>query len=222
MNHGSPEQARLPREDYGVPGTEIVSESRRNEAALLEEIRRATPAAIEELFERYHAKVFSLAKSILKNDCDAEEAAQDVFLTVVRKADLFRGQSALYSWIYRICVNTCLMRIRRLRRNETVSIEEYLPVFTKEGTHATPSGDWSREVERRLLQKELGKMIGKYTDLLPEKYRSVFVLCDVEGFSYEETAQILKLSIPAVKSRLHRTRLHLRERLGRYLREGIA
>ncbi|MBI5342632.1 MAG: sigma-70 family RNA polymerase sigma factor, partial [Deltaproteobacteria bacterium] len=125
-------------------------------------------------------------------------------------------------WIYRICVNTCLMRIRRQRGNGTVPIEDYLPVFTTEGTHANPDGDWSREVERRMLQKELGRMIEKYTRTLPEKYRSVFELCDVQGFSYEETALIMGLSIPAVKSRLHRTRLFLRERLGRYLREGEA
>jgi RNA polymerase sigma-70 factor (ECF subfamily) len=214
--------AKLPLPGDEVADRGIGSESRRREAGLLVEIRRGSPAAVEELFDRYHAKVFSLAKSILKNDSDAEEAAQDVFLTVVRKAELFRGQSALYSWIYRICVNTCLMRVRRQRRNGTVPIEDYMPVFTKDGKHANPAGDWSREVERRMLQKELGMMIEKYTDSLPEKYRSVFVLCDVQGFTYEETARIMELSIPAVKSRLHRTRLFLRERLGRYLQEGMA
>ncbi|MBI5577387.1 MAG: sigma-70 family RNA polymerase sigma factor [Deltaproteobacteria bacterium] len=216
------EYARMPEGRDVVSAKVAGTDSRREEAVLLEEIRRGTPAAVEELFSRYHAKVYSLAKSILKNDADAEEAAQDVFLTVVRKADLFRGQSALYSWIYRICVNTCLMRVRRQRRNGTVPIEEFLPVFTKDGMHANPAGDWSREVERRMLQKELGMMIEKYMDTLPEKYRSVFVLCDVQGFSYEETARIMELSIPAVKSRLHRTRLFLRERLGRYLREGTS
>src|SRR5512134_2049195 len=153
------------------------------EAALLFGLKIGDPAAIETLFDRYHAKVYGLAMSILKNRSDAEEAVQDVFLTVVRKAELFRGQSALYSWIYRICVNTCLMRIRRQKRNGTVQIEQYLPVFTKDGAHANPTDDWSREVERRMLQKELGMMIEKYTGSLPEKYRSVFVLCDVQGFS---------------------------------------
>ena len=160
--------------------------------------------------------------SILKNESDAEEAAQDVFMTVIRKVDTFKGNSALYSWMYRICVNTCLMRLRGKRRNDTVSIEEFMPVFTEEGMHASPMDDWSKEVERKALNEELGQMIRKFTDQLSEKYKVVFVLSDVEGLSNEETAQILGLTVPAVKSRLHRARLFLREQLSRYMREGKA
>ena len=194
--------------------------AREEDAALLSGVRLGIPSAIEGLFDRYHAKVFGLAKSILKNDSDAEEAAQDVFLAVVRKADMFQGNSALYSWIYRICVNACLMRLRRRKRAATVPIETFLPVFTKDGAHASPVEDWSPEVERRILEKELGGVIRRYSESLPEKYRTVFALCDMQGLSYEETAGILDISIPAVKSRLHRARLNLRERLGRYLRDG--
>lgn len=194
--------------------------SSEKEAALLYGLKIGDPAAIETLFDRYHAKVYGLAMSILKNASDAEEAVQDVFLTVVRKADLFRGNSALYSWIYRICVNTCLMRLRKVRRTETVPIDGFLPVFTNEGAHANPIEDWSRDVDRRILEKELGQVIRKYSENLPLKYRVVFTLCDVQGLSYEETAQTLDLSIAAVKSRLHRARLNLRERLARYLRDG--
>jgi RNA polymerase sigma factor (sigma-70 family) len=122
------------------------------------------------LFDRYHGKVYGLAMSILKNKSDAEEASQDVFLTVVRKADRFRGNSALYSWFYRICVNACLMRLRKGRRTETVPIEEFLPIFTKEGAHARPVEDWKREAKLRLPEKELGRMIGGFTGELPEKY----------------------------------------------------
>ena len=193
---------------------------RPEDAALLSQLRLGAPAAVESLFDRYHGKVYGLAMSILKNKRDAEEAVQDVFLTVVRKADRFRGNSALYSWIYRICVNACLMRLRKGRRTETVPIGEFLPVFTKEGVHAGPVRDWSREVERRMLDKELGQVIRRFTDELSEKYRVVFVLSDVEGLSNEETAQILGLTVPALKSRLHRARLYLRERLSRYLRDG--
>jgi RNA polymerase sigma-70 factor, ECF subfamily len=193
---------------------------RPEDAALLSKLRLGASSAVEALFDRYHGKVYGLAMSILKNKSDAEEAAQDVFLTVVRKADRFQGNSALYSWVYRICVNTCLMRLRKGRQTETVPIEEFLPVFTKEGAHAGPVQDWSKEVERRMLEKELGQVIKRFTDELSEEYRVVFVLSDLEGLSNEETAQVLDLTIPAVKSRLHRTRLYLRERLGRYLRDG--
>jgi RNA polymerase sigma-70 factor (ECF subfamily) len=187
---------------------------------LLEELRKGTPQAVEMLFDRFHGKIYSLAMSILKNESDAEEAAQDVFLTVVQKAHTFKGNSALYSWIYRICVNTCLMRLRGKRRGETVSIEDFMPVFTEDGMHASLIDDWSKEVERKALDKELGQVIKRFTGNLSEKYRVVFVLSDVEGLSNEETAQILGLTVPAVKSRLHRARLYLREQLARYLREG--
>jgi RNA polymerase sigma-70 factor (ECF subfamily) len=196
------------------------TERLQDDSVLLEELRAGSEEAVEALFDRYHGKIYSLALSILKNDSDAQEAAQDVFITVIRKVGMFKGDSALYSWIYRICVNSCLMRLRGKRRNETVSIEEFMPVFTEEGMHASPVDDWSKEVERNLLNKELGEVIQKYTDSLSEKYRVVFVLSDVEGLSNEETSEILGLSVPAVKSRLHRARLYLRERLTRYMTQG--
>jgi RNA polymerase sigma-70 factor (ECF subfamily) len=198
-----------------MPAERLVDDN-----VLLEELRKGTPQAVEMLFDRFHGKIYSLAMSILKNESDAEEAAQDVFLTVVQKAHTFKGNSALYSWIYRICVNTCLMRLRGKRRGETVSIEDFMPVFTEDGMHASLIDDWSKEVERKALDKELGEVIKRFTGNLSEKYRVVFVLSDVEGLSNEETAQILGLTVPAVKSRLHRARLYLREQLARYLMEG--
>lgn len=201
-------------------GNGMSAERLYDDNVLLEELRKGSPEAVEALFERFHGKIYGLAMSILKNESDAEEAAQDVFLTVFRKADTFQGNSALYSWIYRICVNACLMRLRGKRRQETVSIEEFMPVFTEEGKHAGSVEAWGKEVERKMLNKELGQMIRKFTEDLSEKYRVVFVLSDVEGLSNEETAQILGLSVPAVKSRLHRARLYLREKLSRYLHEG--
>jgi len=198
----------------------MASERLQDDNVLLEELRGGNPEAVEALFDRFHGKIYSLAMSIVKNESDAEEAVQDVFMTVVQKVHTFKGNSALYSWIYRICVNTCLMRLRGKRRHETVSIEEFMPVFTEEGMHASLIDDWSKEVERKALDKELGQVIRKSTESLSEKYRVVFVLSDVEGLSNEETAKILGLTVPAVKSRLHRARLYLREQLSRYLREG--
>lgn len=171
-------------------------------------------------FDRYHEKVHGLAMSILMDKNDAEEATRDVFLTVVRKADRFQGNPALHPWIYRVCVNSCLTRLRKRRRTEAAPIEEFLPAFTGEGAHARPVEDWSLEVERRIPEKELGRVIGGFTGELPEKYRVVFALCGVQGFSYEEAGQVLDLPVAEVKSDLHRTKLYLRERLGRYLRDG--
>ena len=193
---------------------------RPEDAALLSKLQPGAPAAVEALFDRYHEKVYGLAMSILMNKRDAEEATQEVFLTAVGKADRFRWNPAPHSWIYRVCVNTCLMRLRKGRRTETVPIEEFLPVFTEEGAHTEPVEDWSREVERRIPDKEIGLAIGRFAATLPEKYLVAFALRDIQGFSYEETAQILNLTIAKVKSRLHRARLYLRERLSRYLRDG--
>jgi len=203
----------------GIRG-EVDTGLRPEDAAFLSRLRLGEAVAVEALLDRYHGKVYGLAMSILKNKRDAEDAVQDVFLTVVRKADRFRGNSALYSWIYRICVNTCLIRLRGNRRQETVSVEEFLPDFTSDGMHASPVEDWSKKIERGMLDKELGQVIKRFSDELSEKYRVVFVLSDVEGLSNEETAKVLDLTIPAVKSRLHRSRLYLRERLSRYLRDG--
>jgi RNA polymerase sigma-70 factor (ECF subfamily) len=200
----------------------MSAERWKEDEVLLERLRKGAPEAVTELLRLFQGKIFNLAMSILKNESDAEEATQDVFMTVFRKADTFKGNSALYSWMYRICVNTCLMRLRGKRRNDTVSIEEFMPVFTEEGMHASPMDDWSKEVERKALNEELGQMIRKFTDQLSEKYKVVFVLSDVEGLSNDETAQILGLTVPAVKSRLHRARLYLREQLSRYLLEGKA
>jgi RNA polymerase sigma-70 factor (ECF subfamily) len=193
---------------------------RPEDAALLSKLRLDAPAAIETLFDRYHEKVYGLAMSILMNKREAEEATQDVFLAVVRKAECFQEDSENHSWIYRICVNTCLMRLRKGRRMETVPIEEFLPAFTKEGAYASPVEDWSLEVERQIPEKEIEQVIGGFAEELTEKYRLVFAFCDLQGFSYEETAQILGMPIAVVKSRLHLARLYLRERLSRYHRDG--
>ncbi len=198
----------------------MSAERWKEDEGLLERLRKGAPGAVDELLRQYQGKIFNLAMSILKNESDAEEAAQDVFMTVIRKVDTFKGNSAFYSWMYRICVNTCLMRLRGKRRNDTVAIEEFMPVFTEDGMHASPMDDWSKEVERKALNEELGMMIRKFTEELSEKYRVVFVLSDIEGLSNEETAKVLGMTVPAVKSRLHRARLYLREQLSRYLKEG--
>ena len=183
----------------GVVHVRRAVEGRRSSSG---ELRKGAPGAVDELLRLYQGKIFNLAMSILKNESDAEEAAQDVFMTVIRKADTFQGNSAFYSWIYRICVNTCLMRLRGKRRNETVSIEEFMPVFTDEGMHASPMDDWSKEVERDALNEELGQMIRKFTEELSEKYRVVFVLSSWRGCPTRRRPKSSFITVPAIKSRL--------------------
>lgn len=187
---------------------------------IIEGLKSRDEQAVVDLIDKYQGRIYNLAISILRNEGDAEEITQDVFMTVYQKIDSFKGDSAFFSWVYRICVNACLMRLRNRKRTDAVSIEDFMPVFTEDGRHASEIGDWSREVERRVLNRELGEVLRKFIAELSEKYRVVLVLSDVEGLSNEETANILGLSIPAVKSRLHRARLYLRERLDQYLKAG--
>jgi len=187
---------------------------------IIKGLKKQDEQSVVDLIDKYQGRIYNLAISILRNEADAEEITQDVFMTVYQKIDSFKGDSAFFSWIYRICVNACLMRLRNRKRTDAVSIEEFMPVFTEEGRHASEIGDWSREVERRVLNRELGDVLRTFIAELSEKYRVVLVLSDVEGLSNEETANILGLTIPAVKSRLHRARLYLRERLDKYLKEG--
>lgn len=189
-------------------------------AAPLSNHRLDAPAAIKTHFDRTHEKVYGLAMSILMNGKDAEEATQEVFLAAVREAECFREDPGDHFRIYRICVNTCLMRLRKVRRTETVPIEEFLPSFTREGTHAMPVEDWSREAGQRIPDKELGQVIVGFAEELTEEYRLVFALSVLQVFSYEDMAQVLCLPIATVKSRLHLARLYLRERLSRYHRNG--
>jgi RNA polymerase sigma-70 factor (ECF subfamily) len=174
-------------------------------------------AAFEALFHRYHGKVYAIAMSLLMDQRESEKVTRKVFLAVMRKPDHFHDALALSWRIYRICVNACLVRLRKNRRTKAVPIEEFLPVFTGEGAHPGPVEDWSREAERRFPEKDPGRAIGRFAEELPDSYRVVFALCDVHGFSCEESAQVLHLMTETVKGRLHRARLCLRERLGRYL-----
>jgi RNA polymerase sigma-70 factor (ECF subfamily) len=214
-----PEIPAKPYRDGRRPGKRSPEDEAFDET-LIRGLCLGAPEAVEALFDRYHARIYNLALSILKNDRDAEEAAQDVFVTVIRKASMFKGNSAFYSWIYRICVNACLMRLRKKRRDDAMFIETFMPAFDEVGRHAGPIDDWSKEVERKMMDKELGLVIRRLAAGLPEKYRLVFHLSDIEEVPNPETAKILGLSLAAVKSRLHRARLYMRERLTRYLRDG--
>jgi RNA polymerase sigma-70 factor (ECF subfamily) len=176
-------------------------------------------AAFELLVKRYTDKVYRLAWSYVKSDHEAEDVMQDTFINVYRALPRFEGKSKLGSWIYRITVNTSLMRLRSKRRRPEVSIE---------GSKPEDSGGSDREspllIERRTAADDAGanELRGKIqsaVDALEEKYRVVFLLRDVEGLSIQETAEALEISVPAVKSRLHRARLFLRASLERYVSE---
>src|SRR5215468_1665646 len=193
-----------------------VSEPVSDELALVQAAKGGDVAAFEELVKRYDRNVFRIAQHITQNREDAEDVVQDAFLKAYQNLEQFQGQSKFYTWLVRIAVNEALMRLRKRRNEKTVSMDE--DVKTDEGSIPREVADWSPNPEQLYGQSELGDILKKTIQGLPPGFRTVFVLRDVEGLSTEETAEMLGLSIPAVKSRLLRARLQLRERLAKYFK----
>ncbi|NJD67105.1 MAG: sigma-70 family RNA polymerase sigma factor [candidate division NC10 bacterium] len=183
---------------------------------LVEQIKAGEDAPFEALLERYRDRVYRLVVSFTKNPADAEEVLQDVFLTVFRKIASFEHRSSFSTWLYRITVNTALMKLRS-RGPVQESIDEYLPQFTKDGRHARMVVDFTQGPEKLLLRKEREQVLREAIEALPPDYKGVLVLRDLEGLSNEEVAEIVGASVLAIKARLHRARLVLRGRLERYV-----
>src|SRR5438876_685246 len=191
-----------------------VSEPVSDELALVQAAKGGDVGAFEELVKRYDRNVFRIAQHITQNREDAEDVVQDAFLKAYSNLAQFQGQSKFYTWLVRIAVNEALMKLRRRRPERTVSMDE--EVKTEEDSLPREVADWSPNPEQQYSQAELREILTRTIQGLPPGFRTVFVLRDVEGLSTEETAEALDLSIPAVKSRLLRARLQLRERLNKY------
>jgi RNA polymerase sigma-70 factor (ECF subfamily) len=198
------------------PATAAVAHSRRGDrdVDLLAALQRREPMAAERLVTTYGDRAYRLAMSITGNGQDAEEVVQDAFWTVIRKIDGFRGESAFGSWLYRIVANAAYQKRRGPSRRREVSWEEAMPVFDDQGRHAGPMPDWSARVDDPSIQAELRLALTSAIEELPAAYRSVLVLHDVQGLSNPEIAGLLGLSVPTVKTRVHRARLFLRKQLG--------
>jgi len=190
--------------------------------ALLQQAQEGDTAAFETLVEREQDKVYGLALRMTRSEADAAEIAQDTFLSAYQHLKDFRGQAAFGSWVHRIAANNALMRLRHRRVVEKLEkSEESLvePGFTRMGILRRPPQQWERPADEQALDAELGKAIERATDRLPEGYREVFLLKDVEGLSYEQIAEITGDSVAAIKSRLHRARLSLRETIDQFYSE---
>jgi RNA polymerase sigma-70 factor (ECF subfamily) len=195
-----------------------IGEPVSDELALVQAAKAGDVSAFEDLVRRYDRNVFRIAQHITQNREDAEDVVQDAFLKAYSNLAQFQGQSKFYTWLVRIAVNEALMKLRRRRPERMVSLDE--DVKTEEDSVPREVADWSPNPEQQYTQAELKEILGKTIQGLPPSFRTVFVLRDVEGLSTEETADALELSIPAVKSRLLRARLQLRERLNRYFKRG--
>lgn len=191
-----------------------------DEMALVHAAKRGDVGAFEQLVKRYDRNVFRIAQHITQNREDAEDVVQDAFLKAYENLERFQENSKFYTWLVRIAVNESLMKLRKRRTAKTVSLDE--DVQTEEDSVPREVADWAPNPEQLYDQAELKDILARTVQGLPASFRTVFVLRDVEGLSTEETAEALDLSVPAVKSRLLRARLQLRERLNKYFRKKSA
>lgn len=187
-----------------------------DESALVERTREGDAKAFAALVRRYEGKIFRLAQNITQNREDAEDVLQETFLKAYEHLDQFQGNSKFYTWIVRIAVNQALMKLRKRKTDKTVSIDE--SIDTGEDTVTREIAAWDENPEQRYSREEIAEILHAAIESLAAPYRAVFVLRDMEELSTEETAEALDLSIPAVKSRLLRARLQLRDKLTRYFK----
>jgi RNA polymerase sigma-70 factor, ECF subfamily len=193
--------------------------AREDEHMLVAAAKKGDAAAFEELVSRYERKIFRLTMNITRNREDAEDAMQDAFLKSYSHLKTFQGDSRFYTWLVRIAANEALMRLRKRRPNQ-FSLDE--PVQGDEDLMPRELQDWGPSPEQRFAQTEMHEILSGVIDELEPDYRTVFVLRDIEELSTEDTAATLGISVPAVKSRLLRARLKLREKLDRYFQQGRA
>src|SRR5256886_4860084 len=204
------EQVQVPEEPRadGQPG----------DRELVERAQKGDGAAFAQLVERHQRQLYRLALRMTGSEADAQEVLQEAFLNAYQKLPNFRGEAQFSSWLYRIAANSALMRLRRKRRAPDALTDQPLelqgPRFSAEGyLDPPPRSDWSQRADEKMMDRELGSAIDQAVAGLPDDYRTVFLLKEVDGLSNEEIAGALELTVPAVKSRLHRAPLALREKL---------
>jgi RNA polymerase sigma-70 factor (ECF subfamily) len=208
-----------PSEPLNAPNPHRLTSNvaREDEHLLVAAAKRGDAAAFEELVNRYEAKIFRLTMNITRNREDAEDAMQDAFLKSYAHLKDFHEDSRFYTWLVRIAANEALMRLRKRRPNQ-FSLDE--PIEGDDGLMPRELEDWGPSPEQRFAQTEMREILSDVIDNLEPDFRVVFVLRDIEELSTEDTAKTLGISVPAVKSRLLRARLKLRQRLNRYFRQA--
>ncbi len=185
------------------------------EKKLIEKAKHGDSRAFEHLIKQHEGKIYNLLLGMTGNKAAAEDIFQETFLTAWRKIGAFRGDADFSSWLYRIAFNNVLMKRRKKKKIKTVSIDAPVMIHDKEANRDF-ADDWSRSPAASLENKELKNRIGNAIRALPEKYKEVLMLRDMDGLSNEEVTKILKISLPSVKSRLHRARFYLRNNLSDY------
>ncbi len=174
----------------------------------------------EQVFRDHAPRVYNLARRMLGNDADADDVTQDVLVQVVRKLDTFRGDASLSTWLHRVTVNAALAHRRKRAARDHREVHDPLENFSENGHHARAVKPWSVSPDGAALKRKTAELIEKAISDLPDLYRDVYVLADVEGLPNQDIGELLSLSLPAVKSRLHRGRLLMRDALAPHFEEA--
>ena len=189
-----------------------------DERSIIDGLKAQDALAIDDFVNRYSKPLFGVILNYLKDPADAEEVLQETLLKVVRKIGTFREESHLWPWMKRIAINNCIMWLRKHRtvREREVQMEDELPQFNRDGYHKTLINDWPVDPESIALNSELSQRLYDAIQSLPYEYRVPLVLRDVEGYSIREIATLLDLKEATTKTRIHRARLFVREKLSTY------
>lgn len=182
-----------------------------DESELVAALKRGDDAAFEEVVRQYGARLLAVARRFLVNEADAQDAVQDAFLSAFRGIESFQEGARLSTWLHRIVVNASLMKLRTRRRHPETAIEDLLPKFQPNGHRDGAPIDWAGAEDTSVLDRETQRLVRQKIEELPESYRTVLLLRDIEERSTAETAELLGMTETAVKTRLHRARLALRQ-----------
>jgi RNA polymerase sigma-70 factor (ECF subfamily) len=182
------------------------------ESELIHLLCAGDDAAYESLIREHGGHMLAVAGRFFRDAQDAADAVQDAFISAFQSIGRFEADSKLSTWLHRIIVNACLMKLRSRRRRETTSLDEFLPQFASDGHHARPVPAWSCPVART-IEAETREQVRRAIDDMPDAYREILLLRDIEEFDTEETARLLNTTVANVKTRLHRARQVLRTHL---------
>jgi RNA polymerase sigma-70 factor (ECF subfamily) len=210
----------LPRQQPVQSGSGLLVD-RQQEIELAKGLLSGNADAFDRFVEHFRTRLFQYTWLVCRQREDAEEVAQEALLKIFENADQLRDPEHVRAWVFRIARNACLMKRRKsvFAPEQELSLEQFFPATEQGGEHRHMEiADWSQAPERDLLRQELKETLGDAISELPDTYRSVVLLRDVEELSTEETAQILDLSTDVVKTRLHRGRLSIRQKLDEYMR----
>ncbi len=207
----SPAAPAPPTRIAAAPGSLAVADV--DESALLARLRSREPAAFETLVRTHGPRMLAVAQRLLGDEAEAADAVQDAFVSAWKSLDRFEGGSLLSTWLHRIVVNSALMRIRSRKRRHETSIDALLPSYLEDGHRRDPRPAWDAPADALVQRQEMRQMIRDKINLLPDDYRTVIMLRDIEGLDTDATAEAIGTTSGAVKTRLHRARMALRQLL---------